>query len=162
MPMGKPILIALGPMGAAIVTNLVLKPHAEACCFGLSYNIVAKASLCWEIEATPDSCHCHGDIAITLMILPCVLTQVGRSGRLSESRGDCQRVGKTVRESGTVSEKRRRRHGGDDVVMEAATSSHHHDDVAASLTMCVCVIVCVLWCGWVRVAVGVSVVSSFL
>ena len=39
---------------AAIVTNLVLKPHAEACCFGLSSSIVAKASLCWEIVAIPD------------------------------------------------------------------------------------------------------------
>ena len=46
VPMGKPILIALGPMGAAIVTKLVLKPHAEACCFGLFYSIVAIASLC--------------------------------------------------------------------------------------------------------------------
>ena len=54
MPMGKPILIALGPMGAAIVTNLVLKPHTEACCFGLFYSIVAKASLCFEIVGTPD------------------------------------------------------------------------------------------------------------
>ena len=52
--MGKPILIALGALGAAIVTNLVLKPHAEACSFGLSYSIVAKASLCWEIVETPD------------------------------------------------------------------------------------------------------------
>ena len=42
----KPILFALGSLGAAIVTNLVLKPHAEACCFGLFYGIVAKASLC--------------------------------------------------------------------------------------------------------------------
>ena len=40
------ILFALGPMEAAIVTKLVLKPHAEACCFGLSYSIVAKALLC--------------------------------------------------------------------------------------------------------------------
>ena len=45
-PAGKPILFALGPMGAAIVTNFVLKPHAEACCFALFYNIVAIASLC--------------------------------------------------------------------------------------------------------------------
>ena len=44
--LGKPTLFALGPLGAAIVTNLVLKPQAEACCFGLSYSIVAKASLC--------------------------------------------------------------------------------------------------------------------
>ena len=51
MPMGKPILIALAPLGAAIVTNLVLKPHAEACSFSLSYSIVAKALLCWEIVA---------------------------------------------------------------------------------------------------------------
>ena len=34
MPMGKPTLCALALLGAAIVTNLVLKPHAEACCFG--------------------------------------------------------------------------------------------------------------------------------
>ena len=54
MPMGKPILIALGPMGTAIVTNLVLKPHEEACWFALFYSIVAKASLCLEIVATPD------------------------------------------------------------------------------------------------------------
>ena len=43
---GKPTLCALGPLGAAIVTNLVFKPHAQVCCFGLSYSIVAKASLC--------------------------------------------------------------------------------------------------------------------
>ena len=55
MPMGKPILIALGPMGAAIVTNLVLKPHAEACGLCLFYNIVAIVSLCWEIVAIPDA-----------------------------------------------------------------------------------------------------------
>ena len=61
MPMAKPVLIVLGPMGAAIVTKLVLKPHAQACCFGVSYNIVAKASLCWEIVAIPD---------VTVMTLP--------------------------------------------------------------------------------------------
>ena len=44
--LGKPTLFALAPLGAAIVTNLVLKPHAQACSFGLSYSIVAKASLC--------------------------------------------------------------------------------------------------------------------
>ena len=43
--MGKHILFALGTMGAAIVTKLVLKPHAEACCFGLFYSIVAKTLL---------------------------------------------------------------------------------------------------------------------
>ena len=43
---GKPTLFALSPLGAAIVTNLVLKPHAEAYCFGLSYSIVAKALIC--------------------------------------------------------------------------------------------------------------------
>ena len=51
MPMGKPILFALALMGAAIVTNMVLKPHAEAYCYGLSYSIVAIVSLCWEIVA---------------------------------------------------------------------------------------------------------------
>ena len=54
MSMGKPILIALSPMEAAIVTNLVFKPHAEACSFALFYNIIPKASLCLEIVATPD------------------------------------------------------------------------------------------------------------
>ena len=48
---GRPTLFALFLMGAAIVTNLVLKPHAEACCFALFYNIVAKPLLCWEIVA---------------------------------------------------------------------------------------------------------------
>ena len=43
---GEPTLFALAPLGAAIVTNLVLKPHAEACCFGLFYSIVAVASIC--------------------------------------------------------------------------------------------------------------------
>ena len=43
---GEPTLLALAPLGAAIVTNLVLKPHAEACCFGLSFSIVAIASIC--------------------------------------------------------------------------------------------------------------------
>ena len=67
MPMGKPILVALSLMGAAIVTNLVLKPHAEACCFGLSYSIVAKALLCWESVAIPDVRHCDvaGSMATT-------------------------------------------------------------------------------------------------
>ena len=54
MPMGKPLLFALGLMGAAFVTKLVLKPHAEACCFGIFYSIVAKASLCYEIVAVPE------------------------------------------------------------------------------------------------------------
>ena len=57
----KPMLFALALMGAAIVTNLVLKPHAEACCFGLFYSIVAKSLLCWEIVAIPD---------VTVMMLP--------------------------------------------------------------------------------------------
>ena len=45
----KPTLFALALMGAAIVTNLVLKPHAEAYCFGLFYSTVEKSLLCWEI-----------------------------------------------------------------------------------------------------------------
>ena len=74
--LGEPTLFALALMGAAIVTNMVLKPHAEACSFGLSYSIVAKALLCWEIVATPDvavtspftahrcvQARCHGSIA---------------------------------------------------------------------------------------------------
>ena len=52
--MGIPTLFALGPMGAVIVTSLVLKPHAEACSFGLSYSIAAITSLWWEIIAIPD------------------------------------------------------------------------------------------------------------
>ena len=51
---GKPTLFALGPMGAAIVTNLALKPHTEACCFSLFYSIVAIALLCWKIVAILD------------------------------------------------------------------------------------------------------------
>ena len=40
------------------------------------------------------------------MLCVCVLTHViaGRSGRVSESQADCQRVGQTVRESGRLSE----------------------------------------------------------
>ena len=34
--LGKPTLIALALMGAAIVTNLVLKPHAQACSLAYS------------------------------------------------------------------------------------------------------------------------------
>ena len=52
--MGKPTLFALAPLGTAIVTNVVLKPHAEACCLCLSYSIVTIASLCWKIVAIPD------------------------------------------------------------------------------------------------------------
>ena len=52
--LGQPTLFALALMGAAIVTNLVLKPHTEACSFGLFYNIVAIASLYWEFVAMPD------------------------------------------------------------------------------------------------------------
>ena len=42
------------------------------------------------------------------VVCVCVLTHViaGRSGRLSESRADCQSVGQTVRESGRLSESR--------------------------------------------------------
>ena len=72
---GKPTLFALAPLGAAIVTHLVVKPHTEACSFGLSYSIVAKALLCWEIVAISDGTvtspltahrcvqvRCHGSI----------------------------------------------------------------------------------------------------
>ena len=52
--MGIPTLFALCAMGAVIVTTLVLKPHTEACSFGLSYIIAAITSLCWEIIAIPD------------------------------------------------------------------------------------------------------------
>ena len=71
--MGKPILIALAPLGAAIVTNLVLKPYAEACSFGLSYSIVAIASLCWEIVAIPEdvtvTSPLHDDVVMTTLPL---------------------------------------------------------------------------------------------
>ena len=56
---GKPTLFVLAPLGAAIVTNLVLKPHAEACSFGLFYSIVAITLRCWEIVAI------HDDVTVT-------------------------------------------------------------------------------------------------
>ena len=43
---------------------------------------------------------------MSVSVFLCVLTHVGRPGRLSESRADCQKVGQTVRESSRLIESR--------------------------------------------------------